>query len=198
MSSSNNLTLTTFSLFSAKLKPSLRVTPFAGAALFCYRQVLFVFVHDDSEDGVVACTREILVFSRSFHSQQYVLLLNKLQEGNSTRKKFNSWKCLISKHAHTHSVLGPGTSIIKNRECPALSTLTVGRGNVPLFWSSIGIWNKICERKYKWEVIWASESLYFFLRKVIFCKLHQNYLMSWFLMLLFLIVRKTVVSPASD
>ena len=40
----------------------------ACAALFSHRQVLFVSVHAASEDGVVACIRKILVFSRSFHS----------------------------------------------------------------------------------------------------------------------------------
>ena len=51
---------------------------------------------------------------------------NKLQEGDCTRKKFNTWKCLISKRAHAHKVwfvLGLQSinqsinqSFIKNRE----------------------------------------------------------------------------------
>ena len=58
------------SRFTAKLK-RLRSELQPSLALFFFqshRQVLFVFVHAASEDGVVACTREILVFSNSFHS----------------------------------------------------------------------------------------------------------------------------------
>ena len=43
------------------------VEAFAGVALLSHRQVLLSFVHTASEDGVGACTREILVFSRSIH-----------------------------------------------------------------------------------------------------------------------------------
>ena len=39
------------------------VEAFAGVALLSHRQVLFGFVHAASEDGVGACTSEILVFS---------------------------------------------------------------------------------------------------------------------------------------
>ena len=59
--------LTAFSRFTVKWN-SLRVAAFAGVALFSHRQVLFFCVWAASENGVVTCTREILVFSRSFHS----------------------------------------------------------------------------------------------------------------------------------
>ena len=57
----NKMTLLTrFSRFTASL----------ALLVFClsHRQVLLGFVHAASEDEVGACTREILMFSRSFHS----------------------------------------------------------------------------------------------------------------------------------
>ena len=52
--------LTTFSRFTtAELQP---------VALLYHRQVLLGFVYVASEDKVVSCTREILVFSHSLHS----------------------------------------------------------------------------------------------------------------------------------
>ena len=57
-----------FPFRTPKLKPTLRVATFAGITLFSQRQLLFVFAHTASEDGAVACTREILVFSRPYHS----------------------------------------------------------------------------------------------------------------------------------
>ena len=49
---------------TAELKPSF-LQPSCVCCSFSHRQGLFVFVHAASEDGVIACTREI---SRSFHS----------------------------------------------------------------------------------------------------------------------------------
>ena len=71
---------------------------------------MFVFVHAASEDGVVACTREILVFFSFIPFtavQRYVLVLNKLQE-YCTRKKF---KVFDEASACAQGVLRPGTSI---------------------------------------------------------------------------------------
>ena len=59
------------------------VAVFARIGLLCHSQALLVFPAA-SEDGVVACIREILVFSRSFHSLRG--FVKKLQEGNRTRK----------------------------------------------------------------------------------------------------------------
>ena len=66
------------------------VEAFARVALLFQR--LFIFVHAVSEDEVGACTRRILVFSRSFHSQRYVFVLKKLQKVIDSQK-FNSRKC---------------------------------------------------------------------------------------------------------
>ena len=53
--------------------------------LLYHSQVLLGLFPAASKDGVVVCTREILVFSRSFLLEQYVFI-KKLQEGNRTRK----------------------------------------------------------------------------------------------------------------
>ena len=58
--------LTTFSRFTAKLKPSL-LQP-SLALLFFLTGKSLLFVHATSEDGFVVCTLEILAFTRSFHS----------------------------------------------------------------------------------------------------------------------------------
>ena len=65
----------------AKLK---LVAAFAGVALFSHRQVLFVFVHCASQDGVVACTRAILMFSRS-SKRAHALVVRPLKEFNQNR-----------------------------------------------------------------------------------------------------------------
>ena len=59
--------LTTFSCFTVELKASFSGSLSVRCSVF-HRQILFVFAHAASEDGVVACTCEILMFSRSFHS----------------------------------------------------------------------------------------------------------------------------------
>ena len=72
--------LTTFSCFTAELKPSL-------ALLFCFRgkSCSSLIMHVACEHEVGACTRGILVLSRSFHSKWYVFVLKKLQKGNSRK-----------------------------------------------------------------------------------------------------------------